>query len=119
MAVGSPIVKGKVRYNRPSPPSVVIRGRWRRGVIPDPGCRRTADLFDGLLYQLAILPNPLSNFLTIGIIGLLGNGLNGVSFFIIINHRLAILSRIPGCLVILICRVPHQGAKNGSCGQSD
>ena len=106
-AAGSPIVKGKVRYNRPSQPSEVIRRRWRRGVIPDPGCRRTADFFNGLLYQLAILPNPLSHFLTIGIRRLLRNGFNGMAVFIIINHRFAILSRISGCLIILICRIAH------------
>jgi hypothetical protein len=120
MAVGSSIVKGKVRNNRPSPPSGVIRRRWWGGVIPDLGCRRrTTDFFNGLLYQRSILPNPLSHFLTIGIIGFFGNGLNGISIFIIINYRLAILSCISGCLVILICRIAHQSAKNGSCGQSD
>ena len=102
-AAGSSIVKGKVRNNRPSPPSGIIRSRWWGRVIPDPGCRRrTTDFFNGLLYQRSILPNPLSHFLTIGIIGFFGNGLNGMSVFIIINHRLAMLSCISGCLVILI-----------------
>ena len=57
--------------------------------------------------------------LAIGVVRPLGNGFNGMSVFIIINDRFAILGSISGCLIILIDGIADQGAKNGSCGQSD
>jgi hypothetical protein len=120
MAVRSPIVKGKVGYNRPSPPSVIIsRGWWRGGVISYHRRRRITDFFDRFLDQLSILPNPLPHFLAIGIRRLLRNGFNGMSALIIINHRFAILGCISGCLIILISRIADQSPEYGSCSQSD
>jgi hypothetical protein len=119
MVVWQPKVKGKTRENRPSQPPVVISRWWWSGVIPDFRDRRTTDFFNRFLYQLSILPNPLPHFLAIAVIRPLRNGFNGMSAFIIINHRLAILGCISGCLIILIYRITDQGPKNGSCSQSD
>jgi hypothetical protein len=119
VVVWPPIVKRKMREDRPSQPPVVI-SRWGwSGVIPDHWSRRTTDFFNRFLYQLSILPNPLPYFLAIAVIRSLRNGFNGVSVFIIINYRLAILGCISGCLIILIYRITDQGPKNGSCSQSD
>jgi hypothetical protein len=119
MVVWSPIVKGKARNHRPSPPPVIISRREWNGVIPDFRIRRTTDFFDSFLYQLSILPNPFPHFPAIGVIGFLRNGFNGMSASIIIDNRSAIQGCISGCLIILICRIAHQGPKNGSCSQSD
>jgi hypothetical protein len=110
-------MKGKAR---PCPPPIVInrRRRWS-GVIPDDCSRRTADLFDRFLYQLAILPNPFAHSLAIGIIRSLGYGLNCMPAFIIINHRFAVLGCLSGRLIILINRISNQRPKNGSCSQTD
>jgi hypothetical protein len=119
MVVWPSKIKGKARDNRPSPPIVVIGRRWWRGIIPDHWSRRTTDFFDSFLYQFSILPNPFTHFLAIGIICLLRNGFNGMSAFIIIDHRFAILGCISGRLIILIYGIANQGPKNGSCSQSD
>jgi hypothetical protein len=93
--------------------------RWWWMVILDNWSRRTTDFFDRFLYQLSILPNPLPHFMAIGVIGFLRNGFNGMSAFIIIDHRFAILGCISGRLIILIYGIANQGPKNGSCSQSD
>jgi hypothetical protein len=90
--------------------SVIIPNHWRRG---------TTDFFDRFLYQLSILPNPFPHCLAIEVIDPLRNGLNGMSALIIINHRLAMLCCISGCLIILIYRIADQGSKNASCSQAD
>jgi len=38
---------------------------------------------------------------------------------VIIDHRLAILRGIPGCLIVLIDRIADQSPKDASCSQSD
>jgi hypothetical protein len=110
-------MKGIAGEKRPYPSLVVISRGWRRsGVISDHWRPRTTDFFDRFFYQLSILPNPFSHFLAIEVIGSLGNGLNGMSAFIIINHRFSVLGGISDCLVILIYRIADQGSNNGSSG---
>jgi hypothetical protein len=104
--------------NRPSPPPVIIRW-WRGGIIPNHWRRRATDFFDRFLYQLSILPNPFPHSLAVDVIWLLRNGLNGMSAFIVVDHRPAIPGCIPGGLIVLIHRIADQGPKNGSCSQTD
>jgi hypothetical protein len=118
--VRSSRMRGKAGGKRPSPPlGIISRRRRRSGVIPDHWSPRTTDFFNRFFYQLSVLPNPFPHFLAIEVIGPLRNGLNGMSAFIKINHRLAILGCISGCLIILINRIADQSTKNSSRSQSD
>ena len=106
------------RGNRPPPPPVIIRW-WRGGIVPNHWRRRATDFFDRFLDQLPILPNPFPHSPAVDVIRLLRNDLNGMSAFIVVNHRFVIPGCIPGRLIVLVHRIADQGPKNGSCGQTD
>jgi len=105
--------KGKT--GRPSPPSVVIRRRRR--VVTNR--RGSTDFLNCFFHQLPIFPDAFSDLPAIGISRPLRNGFHRPPFSIVIDHWLAILCGIPGCLVILIYCIADQCPEDGSGRQPD
>jgi hypothetical protein len=52
-------------------------------------------------------------------IGPFGNRLNGTPASVVVNNGPVLPGRFPGRFIFLIHCIPHQGSKDGSCGQSD